>query len=65
MDTICRIKNANLVKSSTVLILQTNLTSSISNILKAEGFIDNFKTDVFVNDIPFICLYLKYKGLKK
>lgn len=64
-DMLTRIRNANLVKLSKVSILQTALTISISRILKEEGFIHNFETNVLIKNIPHLVITLKFKDLNK
>lgn len=68
---LARIKNANTVKSRTVVVLRTKLTLNISQILKQEGFIDSFEEfgDIILTETgffyKFILLNLKYKGVKQ
>ena len=68
---ITRIRNSNLVKSRTVVILRTKLTLNICQILKEEGFIDSFEEfgDVLFTETgffhKFILVTLKYKGVKQ
>nr|YP_010700391.1 ribosomal protein S8 [Phacus arnoldii]WCH63569.1 ribosomal protein S8 [Phacus arnoldii] len=61
-DFLTRIRNANLIKSSKVLVPRTELTLSIANILKEEGFIDSFESSPNL-DNRFFSILLKYKGL--
>ncbi len=59
-DTLTRIRNANLIHKSTVVILNTKTNTKICEILYNEGFINNFfvlesnKNELIVN--------LKYKN---
>lgn len=68
---ITRIRNANLQKSRKVNIPLTNLTLSIAEILKQEGFIESFREcgDFLIKDKNISCKYislnLKYKGVKQ
>lgn len=64
-DMLTRIRNANLIKLSKVSILQTDLTISISNILKEEGFIDSFEKDFLINNIAHLVINLKFKNAKQ
>ena len=70
-DMLARIRNANLVKSRSVVILRTKLTLNICQILKQEGFIDSFEEfgDIVFTETgffhKFISLNLKYKGIKQ
>jgi small subunit ribosomal protein S8 len=59
-DTITRIRNASLVKSSTVIIVYTLLNEQLCKILEREGFIDSFRK----NNSNQLVLFLKYKGTK-
>lgn len=62
---LTRMRNANLVKLSKVLVLQTDLTISISNILKEEGFIETFETGFLINNISYLQITLKFKSSKQ
>ena len=64
-DMLTRIRNANLVKLSKVSVLQTDLTFSIANILKEEGFIDSFETNSLVSGVPHLVITLKFKTSKQ
>ena len=70
-DMITRIRNASAIKSPTVKVLRTNLTSNIAQILKNEGFIESFEDsgEVFLKQDGFVHKYisitLKYKGVKQ
>lgn len=64
-DIIIRIKNALLNKSVFVHIPQTDLTVSIINLLKKEGFIDSFSLGFPVDNLAYILVKLKYKGVKQ
>lgn len=44
-DMLTRIRNGIRVKKKKVSVISTNLTKSIAEILKREGFIENFTTD--------------------
>ena len=68
---LSRIRNANVVKSRSVVILRTKLTLNICQILRQEGFIDSFEEfgDIVFTETgffhKFISLNLKYKGIKQ
>lgn len=68
---ITRIRNANLVKSRSVIILRTKLSLNLCQVLKEEGFIDCFEEfgDVVFTETgffhKFILITLKYKGIKQ
>nr|YP_010700231.1 ribosomal protein S8 [Euglena deses]WCH63375.1 ribosomal protein S8 [Euglena deses] len=70
-DMLIRIKNANMIKSSTVIIIKNCLTLSITKLLKDEGFIESFEEcgPVYLTENSFvnkhISLTLKYKGIKQ
>lgn len=59
-DMITRIRNAIRVKKSSVRIRSTHITTSISEILKREGYIEDYKQ----TDLETIELSLKYHGKK-
>lgn len=68
---ITRIRNAVLIKSRTVIIRKTLLTTNICRVLKEEGFIDHFESlkgnNIFGKEsfIKYISISLKYKGNKQ
>jgi small subunit ribosomal protein S8 len=62
-DTITRIRNASLIKSSTVNISFTLLNEQFCNILVREGFIDSFQRNE-KSERNELILFLKYKGSK-
>lgn len=70
-DMLTRIRNSILVKSRKVEVIRTNLTLSIAEILKKEGFIDSYEESgrVFITQKGFVHKYisitLKYKGIKQ
>lgn len=64
-DMLTRIRNANLVRLPKVNILQTDLTISISKILKEEGFIETFETNLLINNIYYLVITLKFKNLNQ
>lgn len=67
-DMITRIRNASLVKATKVYIPFTKLTFGIAEILRKENFIQKFEIksgDSLKKDCDFLCLFLKYRGIKK
>ena len=65
LHVLTKIRNANRARKLRVFIPKTNLTLSIVEILKVEGFIESF--DIF-SDVTFssyISVSLKYKGLSE
>jgi small subunit ribosomal protein S8 len=68
---LTRLRNANIVKSRTVIVIQTKLNIKIAQILKSEGFIDSFEefSEVHASKCGLGCKYilitLKYKGPKR
>ena len=60
-DMLTRIRNANQMKYDTVEVLVSKMTKEIARILKAEGYISEFK----VNDNNLMTLNLKYSEGKK
>jgi small subunit ribosomal protein S8 len=60
-DTLTRIRNANMVKHKIVKINLTKISLSIIEILKEEGFIEDFET-YNENGIPYLLISLKYSG---
>lgn len=61
---ITRIRNASIIKQSTVDIISSKMTLKITEILKKEGFIESFdlRTKGRKN---IISIRLKYKGLRQ
>ena len=70
-DMLTRIRNANSVKSRTVVINRSNLAVNIARVLKKEGFIESFEEigEVVLTEKGFVHRYisisLKYKGVKQ
>lgn len=62
---LTRIRNAGLIKSPIVYVLQTNMTLSIVKILKQEGFIDSYEIDVTYSNLKCLCINLRYKDLNR
>lgn len=60
-DMLTRIRNASMVKKSTVFIPFTKMNQKISQILEKEGFIQSV---VFDSDLKMLVLKLKYRSKK-
>ena len=60
-DMLTRIRNANMVKHQIVQVPKTKMSTAIAEILKEEGFIENFET-YSENSHSQILISLKYKG---
>ena len=60
-DMLTRIRNANMVKHQIVQVPNTKMSTAIAEILKQEGFIENFET-YSENSHPQLLISLKYKG---
>ena len=60
-DMLTRIRNACLVGHSTTKVPTTRMTKSIAQVLKSEGFIDDYEeTGEGINQ--YLVISLKYKG---
>ena len=59
-DMLTRIRNANTNKHDSVLVPQSKTKLAIAEILKNEGFIVDYKTEVVVDGIKMIEITLKY-----
>lgn len=64
-DMLTRIRNASSVKSSSVNVIRTKMAVDMAKILKEEGFIDSFEFRTVRSNDDFLCIFLKYLGLKK
>ena len=60
-DMLTRIRNANMVKHQIVQVPNTKMSTAIAEILKEEGFIENFET-YSENSHSQLLISLKYKG---
>ena len=60
-DMLTRIRNANMVKHQIVQIPSTKISLAITNILKEEGYIDDFES-YSENNRKYLLLTLKYIG---
>ena len=60
-DMLTRIRNANMVKHEIVEIPKTKMSKAIAEILKTEGYIQNFETYT-ENLNQYLLLSLKYHG---
>ncbi len=61
-DLVVRINNANRAKISTITFSSSNLTSSIAEVLKQEGYIENYKI-ISHNKKKSTIINLKFKNL--
>lgn len=60
-DMLTRIRNANMLKHEIVEIPKTKMSKAIAEILKREGYIQNFET--YTEDLnQYLLLSLKYDG---
>nr|QXM17348.1 ribosomal protein S8 [Chaetoceros costatus] len=60
-DMLTRIRNANMVKHQIVQIPSTKMSNAIAEILKEEGFIENYES-YSENSQAYLLISLKYKG---
>lgn len=60
-DILTRLRNATMVKHQIVQIPDTRMSRSITNILKEEGFIEDFENYI-ENKKNYLLLSLKYVG---
>jgi small subunit ribosomal protein S8 len=60
-DMLTRIRNANMVKHQIVLVPTTKMSLAIAEILKEEGFIEDFES-YSENTRKYLLLSLKYSG---
>jgi len=63
-DMLTRIRNANMVRHQIVQIRETKMSLAIAEILKEEGFIEDFE-NYTENAIKYLLLSLKYNGKSK
>lgn len=60
-DMLTRIRNANMVKHQIVQVPATKMSSAIADILKDEGFIEDFES-YQENKSQYLLISLKYTG---
>ena len=60
-DMLTRIRNANMVKHQIVQIPSTKMSLAITQILKAEGYIEDFE-QYYENNKNYLLISLKYTG---
>jgi len=60
-DMLTRIRNANMVKHQIVQIPSTKMSLAITQILKAEGYIEDFE-QYYENNKNYLLISLKYMG---
>jgi small subunit ribosomal protein S8 len=62
-DMLTRIRNANMVKHQIVQVPLSRMSKSIAQILKEEGFIEDFEVfDTELENRSHLLISLKYKG---
>nr|YP_010536958.1 ribosomal protein S8 [Ditylum brightwellii]UYC30745.1 ribosomal protein S8 [Ditylum brightwellii] len=62
-DILTRIRNANMVKHQIVQVPLSRMSKSIAQILKEEGFIEDFEVfDTELENRSHLLISLKYKG---
>lgn len=61
-DFLTRIRNASLVHHNFVLVQNTKMNLAILNVLKTEGYIENYYLEKLTNSNRKINVILKYKG---
>lgn len=64
-DMLTVIRNGILSKKDSVVVLASKTNSAILEILKSEGYIENFKEQTAVGQTKTIKVYLKYDSGKK
>nr|YP_009455839.1 30S ribosomal protein S8 [Dictyopteris divaricata]YP_010205344.1 30S ribosomal protein S8 [Grateloupia livida]AQZ25055.1 30S ribosomal protein S8 [Dictyopteris divaricata]UAV85913.1 30S ribosomal protein S8 [Grateloupia livida] len=63
-DMLTRIRNANLVRHRLVQVIKTNLTISVTQILKEEGYIADYE-EIELSKKSYLLLSLKYYNQKR
>lgn len=61
-DMLTRIRNAILVRSKKVYVIESNFIKSIVLVLKEQEFIDSYRSGFIFNGTKYLCLDLKYHG---
>jgi small subunit ribosomal protein S8 len=61
-DMLARIRNASAVGHNTVAVPNSNIKAAIAQILKEEGFIQDFEAVTAGQAHPMLRLWLKYTG---
>lgn len=61
-DMLTRIRNSSLARHSFVKVKYSNLNISILKVLKAEGYIDSYELETFLEKQKIIKVNLKYIG---
>lgn len=62
---LTRIRNANLIRSRNVNVINTKINYNILILLKQEGFVENFKELGNESNKSYLSIELKYKGPKR
>ena len=60
-DILTQIRNANLIKSPSIVIANNKISYQLAKILQHEGFIKSFNT----LSNKYLVMYLKYKGRER
>lgn len=63
-DTLTRIRNANMVRHQIVQVPMTKMSLAIIEILKEEGYIENFENYI-ENNKNYLLISLKYLGKER
>jgi|TARA_B100000809_G_C15088570_1_gene512344 small subunit ribosomal protein S8 len=63
-DMLTRIRNANMIKHQIVEIPHTKISHNIAQILKDEGYIENFESYI-ENSKKILLISMKYKGQQR
>jgi small subunit ribosomal protein S8 len=61
-DMLARIRNASAVGHNTVAVPNSNIKAAIAQILKEEGFIQDFEVATAAQAHPILRIWLKYTG---
>jgi len=65
-DVLTRIRNAGMVRNTTVRVPLTKISQQLCQILEKEGFIASFQRETANNEErPFLIINLKYSGTER
>ena len=64
-DTLTKIRNAVMAKKDSVVVVSSRMNNSIIDIMKAYGYIENYRIQAEHSLVPEIKVYLKYDKDKK
>lgn len=59
-DMLCRIRNGQQAKKNEVTLKSSNLKEQIANVLKEEGYIEDYRVDSNENNTKTLTVALKY-----